>query len=207
MKTLINKTKKRHKNSKRQKRRKFFKINFAKFEDLITSIIFIYTKCVQYSDFEQLQDIISIAGELSKLSEEVKNKELYDISMSISDLTTESVREGNNNGEILYELNAKINEFIQTFTKIANENGLQTKNYYENAYKISTDNKFTNEEEIKHSQDQLKNAELLELINKTSETIPDINKNRHSLAEAKSLLNEIVSRLQNDDFKRFIKQF
>lgn len=74
-----------------------------------------------------MQDIISIAGELSKLSEEVKNKELYDISMSISDLTTESVREGNNNGEILYELNAKINEFIQTFTKIANENGLQTK--------------------------------------------------------------------------------
>lgn len=185
-----------------KKEENFFKINFAKFEDLITSIIFIYTKCVQYSDFEQLQDIISIAGELSKLSEEVKNKELYDISMSISDLATESVREGNNNGEILYELNAKINEFIQTFTKIANENGLQTKNYYENAYKISTDNKFTNEEEIKHSQDQLKNAELLELINKTSETIPDINKNRHSLAEAKSLLNEIVSRLQNDDFKK-----
>ena len=185
-----------------KKEENFFKINFAKFEDLITSIIFIYTKCVQYSDFEQLQDIISIAGELSKLSEEVQIKELYDISMSISDLATESVREGNNNGEILYELNAKINEFIQTFTKIANENGLQTKNYYENAYKISTDNKFTNEEEIKHSQDQLKNAELLELINKTSETIPDINKNRHSLAEAKSLLNEIVSRLQNDDFKK-----
>ncbi len=179
-----------------------FKANFEKFEDLITSVIFIYTKCLQYNDFEQLQDIISIADSLSKLSEEVSTKELFDISLSISDLTAESIREGNNNGEILYELNLKINEFIQTFNKIADLNNLKTKNYYESAYKISTDNKLTNEEKPDDSQEQLKNAELLELINKASETIPDINKNRHSLAEAKSLLNEIVSRLNNEDFKK-----
>lgn len=179
-----------------------FSENFAKFEDLITGIILIYSKSVHDNDFEQFQDIISIAGELSKLCESVENNELYNISISILDLAAESNRVGNVNEEILYELNMKINEFIQAFNKIAGEKGIVTKNYYESAYKISYDNKLQNDDEDSDEETKLKGAELLELINKTIETIPDINKNKHSLAEAKSLLNEIVSRLNNDDFKK-----
>jgi len=181
-----------------------FEKNFAKFEDLIVSIIFIYTKCIQYNDYEQLQDIIAQAGELSRLSEEIKEKELTDISLNISDITTRAVREAKetDSNEILYELNLKINEFIQKFNSLAAKNGLETKNYYENAYKLSSNNILAQTDEAQDKTSELKNAELLELINKATETITDINKNRHSLAEAKSLLNEIVSRLQNDDFKK-----
>lgn len=183
-----------------------FARNFEKFEDLIVSIIFIYTKCVQYNDFGQLRDIIAQSGELSKLSEEIQNKELLEISLAISDLSAEAAQDQGKNGNILYELNLQINEFIQIFTKIADKNDCKTKNYYESAYKISSDNKLIyQEEDIKNPRRQLKNAELLELINKAAETIPEINKNRHSLAEVKSLLNEIVSRLQNDDFKKIYR--
>ena len=176
--------------------------NFAKFEDLITSIILIYSKSVHDNDFEQFQDIITICGELSNLCESANIKELCAITLSISDLVAESIRCGNTNEEILYELNMKINEFIQVFNQIANEKKLKTKNYYESAYKISYDNRLTEDNSHESETTDLQGAELLELIQKAGDTVHEINKNKHSLAEAKSLLNEIVSRLEDNNFKK-----
>lgn len=180
-----------------------FAANFAKLEDLITGIVFIYSKCVHENDFEQFGDILNIITELTHLLEKIKNDDLYNIALTMSDYASESIRADNKNEDILYELNLKINDFIQQFSQIARTKNLNPGNYYENAYKISSNNKLP-EETIKQGaeEDELKSAELLELISKAGETIPKISQNRHSLAEAKSLLNEIVSRLINDDFKK-----
>lgn len=177
--------------------------NFSKFEDLITGIVFIYSKCVHDNDFEQFGDILNIITELSHLCENTGNGDLYNIALAMSDYASESIRADNKNEDILYELNLKINDFIQQFNLVARSKNLNTGNYYENAYKISADNKLHDTEAKENiEEDELKSAELLELINKATETIPKISQNRHSLAEAKSLLNEIVSRLINDDFKK-----
>ncbi len=50
------------------------------------------------------------------------------------------------------------------------------------------------------------NSDILELMGKISETIPGINKNKHSLTEARSLLNETVSHLNNSaEFKKIFQ--
>ena len=56
--------------------------------------------------------------------------------------------------------------------------------------------------EDKTNKKNLKEAELFELISKIKITVPEINNNKHSLAEAKSLLNELISRLKDDSFKK-----
>ena len=56
--------------------------------------------------------------------------------------------------------------------------------------------------ENKTDEKNLKEAELFELISKIKTTVPEINNNKHSLAEAKSLLNELISRLNDSAFKK-----
>lgn len=200
-----NATKQEHANQPNhteEAKKDLFSENFTKFEDLITSIILIYSKSVHDNDYEQFQDIITICSELSNLCEIIESKELYNIPLLISDLVAESIRNNHSNEEILYEINIKINEFIQLFNKIANEKNLKTKNYYESAYKISHENKLVPDNSSNNEINDLHNTELLELINKAGDIVQDINQNKHSLAEVKSILNEIISRLENNNLKK-----
>lgn len=171
--------------------------HFSKIEDLITGIILIYSKSVHDKDYEQLQDIIPMLAKLSSICEKIQQNSLYEICLNISDLITKAVKDNYFSEEILYELNLKINEFVQTLDKAASERHIATKNYYENAYSISN-----GKQSVQKDKTELKDAELFELVIKVKETIPEINNNKHSLAEAKSLLNEIISRIQYEDFKK-----
>ncbi len=174
--------------------------NFAKIEDLITGIILIYSKSINENNFEQFKDIIDIIGQLSAFCEEIQENTLHKLALNIFDLAEQSIQQNNQNEEVLLELNIKINNFVQELNKIARSKHIATKNYYEKADNISAST--TYEQIEKNSENELKDAELIELVNKIGETLPDINKNKHSLAEIKSLLNELISRLNDNNFKK-----
>ncbi len=191
----------KNKNDEAFYKRQALEKNFEKIGDYITSIILIYSKSVTDNNFEQFQDLISITASLSSLIEECGYGELIDISIALNDLASQYVNEENRNDDTLFKFNVKINEFIQSFNLLAQKNNIKIKDYYENAYKITQDSRL----EINDSpndEGKLKNVELIELVNKVNETISEINKNKHSLAEVKSLLNEIIARLDDDSFKK-----
>ena len=64
------------------------------------------------------------------LLEKIKNDDLYNIALTMSDYASESIRADNKNEYILYDLNLKINDFIQQFSQIARTKNLNPGNYY-----------------------------------------------------------------------------
>ncbi len=175
-----------------------FKKNFATIEDLISGIILIYFSCANRNEFHQLQDIVDYSSKLSKILREMGEDSLQELCSNIVDSALECAQTGEFNQEALFDLNEKINKFVQEFKKVALKRGLETKDYY----KKLDDDEEPHVESIESIEEELKEAELIELVTRAGDTLIYINESKDSLNEEKSLLNEIVSRLTNANLKR-----
>ena len=84
--------------------------NLSKFEDLITGIVFIYSKCVHDKEFEHFGDILNIITELSHLCENTGNADLYNIALAMSDYASESIRADNKNEDTVSDTHLRAHE-------------------------------------------------------------------------------------------------
>ncbi len=192
------------------------KINFSKIDDMVVQMAILYSKALQERDYKNFALIRKNAESILQKTEKLENFEkLRECLKVVSEISKDLENDTDNNEEKLVNFNDKINSFIHQFKDFAKKEGYDTKNdYYDNSFQISYDADNDNEDnlenesedyaktEITEQDSRFKSVELLDLINKATETIVDINKNKHSLAELKSLLNEIVSRLQSDGLKK-----
>lgn len=184
--------------------------NLPAIEDCLTGIIFIYSKCAQENDFSQIGDMGEILTRLSNTLFEIGLKDMDEIVKSTSELLQKVVelklvKGAQKHDDSILELNLKINELVQHFNEVCKQEDIKAKNYYENAYKLlSKEPKaFKNEEaEDTTPSDKLKEKELLELIKNISEKVPTLLENKINLAEIKSLINETISRIEDDNFKK-----
>lgn len=179
-----------------------FQKNFERYEDSISGLVFLCSKFVKDKDTEQLQDIVKIGTELSHMFEKSGFSSLQEKILDVTQTSSNYMQKEILDEAEISKLNLKINAFVQEFISYANKKGLQTKNYFENEYNVPQEEIEEIKEIKKIEFETLKDTELTELIEKTKETILNIDKNKHSTAEAKSLLNEIILRLNNNEFKK-----
>lgn len=182
--------------------------NLNVIEDCLTGIIFIYSKCAQENDFNQVADIKPVIAKLSDILKQIPLDDMNRIALNIAEvidkLGAENTWTDTKNGVVL-DLNLKINELVQYFNQVCKNEDIKVKNYYENAYKlVSKEPKAFKNEDPKDTtpQDKLDGAGLLELIKNISEKVPSLLDNKINLAEVKSLLNETISRIDDNDFKK-----
>ncbi len=182
--------------------------NLGNIEDCLTGVIFLYSKCAQENDFNQIHDIKPVAIKLSDILNKIPlgdmNKIVLNIIEIIDKIKQQNPGEDTKNDHIL-DLNLKINELVQHFNQVCKNEDIKVKNYYENAYKmVSTEPKaFKNEEpKVTTPQDKLDGAGLSELVKNISEKVSTLLENKINLAEVKSLINETISRIDDNDFKK-----
>ena len=176
-------------------------------EDCLTGIIFIYSKCAQENNFSQITDMRPIIRRLSEILFEIGLRDMDDIAKQIFDISANiSASESHNASDgLVLDLNLKINELVQYFNKVCKDEDINVKNYYENAYKMVSKEPraFRNEEPRETTpQNKLKNAELLDLITNLINKLPSLYESKIGLAEVKSLINEIISRIEREEFKK-----
>ncbi len=179
-------------------------------EDCLTGVIFIYSKCAQENDFSHIGDMAEILNRLSNILFEIGLKDMDNIvkeAISLQEKIAElkPVKGADKQDNSILDLNLKINELVQHFNGVCKQEDIKAKNYYENAYKLlSKEPKAFKNEEAKETtpSDKLKEKALLELIKNISEKVPTLLENKINLAEIKSLINETISRIEEDNFKK-----
>lgn len=184
--------------------------NINDIEDCLTGIIFIYSKCAQENNFSQISDLSPILKKMSDILFEIGLNNMDAISHKVSEITNEIVSkktgdEYSAKDPLIIDLNLKINELVQYFNEICKNEDIKVKNYYENAYKLVSEEPraFKNEEPKETTPiNKLKGAELLELIKNISKKVPTLLENKINLAEIKSLINETISRIEDESFKK-----
>ncbi len=183
--------------------------NLDNIEDCLTGIIFIYSKCAQDNDFSQVSDITPILKKLSNILFEIGLNDMDKIARKITDIVEKISSENKDTysakDTIIIDLNLEINGLIQYFNEVCKNEDIKVKNYYENAYKLVSEEPraFKNEEPKETTPiNKLKDAELLELIKNISKKVPTLLENKINLAEIKSLINETISRIEEENFKK-----
>ena len=176
-----------------------FKHNFNRFEDLIMSIVASNVKYTETKEIDGIQEIINNGSKFLQAAQDI-GEELSNKVQEMLDCAAKIIEENAQNEETIYKLNIKINECLQTFTKEAEKRNIKTRNYYEEVYKIISNNSGAS-----INQSNLKNTELIELIQTLKEIISNINSDKHAVAETKSLLNEIISKSDNNELKKIFQ--
>ncbi len=184
--------------------------NIDSIEDCLTGIIFIYSKCAQENDFSQILDIKPVLKKLSDILIEIKLNNMNDIVLKIKDIADKISSEKDKDkygakDAVIIDLNLEINGLVQHFNEACKKEDIKVKNYYENAYKLLSKEPvaFKNEEpEITTPINKLKDTELLELIKNIAKKVPSLLENKINLAEIKSLINETISRIEEENFKK-----
>ena len=184
--------------------------NINDIEDCLTGIIFIYSKCAQENDFSQISDLKPIIKKLSDILFEIGLNDMDKISRKIMEIADEIISgktkdEYSAKNPLIIDLNLQINEIVQYFNEICKNEDIKVKNYYENAYKLVSEEPraFKNEEPKETTPiNKLKDAELLELIKNITKKVPTLLENKINLAEIKSLINETISRIEEENFKK-----
>lgn len=184
--------------------------NIDSIEDCLTGIIFIYSKCAQENDFSQILDIKPVLKKLSDILIEIKLNNMNDIVLKIKDIADKISSEKDKDkygakDAVIIDLNLEINGLVQYFNEVCKKEDIKVKNYYENAYKLLSKEPvaFKNEEpEITTPINKLKDTELLELIKNIAKKVPSLLENKINLAEIKSLINETISRIEEENFKK-----
>lgn len=184
--------------------------NLDSIEDCLTGIIFIYSKCAQDNDFSQISDISPILKKLSDILFETELKDMSEIVLKIEDITGKISSQKDKDkysakDTVIIDLNLEINELVRHFNEVCKKEDIQVKNYYENAYKLVSKEPvaFKNEEpEATTPINKLKDAELLELIKNIAKKVPSLLESKINLAEIKSLINETISRIEEENFKK-----
>ncbi len=184
--------------------------NINNIEDCLTGIIFVYSKCAQENDFNQISEINPILKKLSDTLFEVGLNDMDKIARKIADITAKILSKDNKDSysakdTIIIDLNLEINELVQYFNEVCKNEDIKIKNYYENAYKMVAEEPraFKNEEPKETTPiNKLKETELLELINNIAKKVPTLLENKINLAEIKSLINETISRIEEENFKK-----
>jgi len=184
--------------------------NLNGIEDCLTGVIFIYSKCAQENNFKQITEINPVIKKLSDILFETGLNDMDKIAKSISDLVNKIAElkpEENKDGkhDFILDLNLKINELVQYFNQVCKNEDISVKNYYENAYKLISEEPkaFKNEEPEETTPiEKLKGTELLELIKNLTKKVPSLLESKINLAEVKSIVNEIISRIEDDNFKK-----
>lgn len=183
--------------------------NLTGIEDCLTGAIFIYSKCAQENDFNQISEIKPVLKKLSDILFEIGLNDMDKISNDVLEIADKVIEhksdENGTKDPSILDLNLKINELVQYFNKICKDEEISVKNYYENAYKlVSNEPKaFKNEEpKVSTPSKTLQGAELLELVKHIAKKTPTLLENKINLAEIKSLINETISRIDDEDFKK-----
>ncbi len=184
--------------------------NLNSIEDCLTGIIFIYSKCAQENNFGQISDIKPMLKKLSDILFEIGLVDMDKISSKITQIVDKILSDKNHDGysakdTVIIDLNLEINELVQYFNEACKNEDIKVKNYYENAYKLVSEEPraFKNEEPKETTPiNKLKDAELLELIKNISKKVPTLLENKINLAEIKSLINETISRIEEENFKK-----
>ncbi len=184
--------------------------NLNDIEDCLTGIIFVYSRCAQENDFNQIVDIKPVLKKLSSVLIEIELNDMEKIVSKIDEIADKifSEKEKNKYGAkdtVIIDLNLEINGLVQHFNEVCKKEDIKVKNYYENAYKLISKEPvaFKNEEPEKTTPvSKLKGTELLELIENIAKKVPSLLENKINLAEIKSLINETISRIEEENFKK-----